>query len=225
VINNDRMWHYTEECNRDPVWPNHGIRVCRTVPAARRHWHRIPALLFPDSTRRNVGTSSDRIRLPWFILNQHIIGRVRAVRLDRTPTSRGKHPVGAPARSAEGQALVEALAEHAPDLSGAHRSELVADERDSGHTLNYAAVEHAVRVYDEQVVDPDATDAQVLRPRGASYTATARSRRQPKADPRSPCWPLDRGEVATSSRVIADATDLSARVLSADGLLIPDCTW
>jgi uncharacterized protein len=53
VINEDRMWHYTEGVrNWDPIWTDHGIRV---IPGPSSLWldatgRRLPPPLFPAST-------------------------------------------------------------------------------------------------------------------------------------------------------------------------------
>jgi predicted oxidoreductase len=91
--------------------------------------------------------------------------------------------------------------------------------------LDYAAVERAVRVYDEQVVNPDATDAQILAIRAArSYIGDRLVR---VASPRPILDPSARPLIAVKLHVLTRKslggceTDLSARVLSADGSPIP----
>ncbi|MBY6436936.1 FAD-binding dehydrogenase [Rhodococcus kroppenstedtii] len=78
VINEDRMWHYTEGItNFDSVWPNHGIRI---LPGPSSLWldatgHQLPAPLFPGfdtlgTLEHIVSTDHD---YTWFVLDQKII--------------------------------------------------------------------------------------------------------------------------------------------------------
>lgn len=78
VINDDRMWHYTEGIkNWDPIWPMHGIRI---IPGPSSLWfdadgQRLPAPCLPGfdtlSTLREIlKTGHD---YSWFILDQKII--------------------------------------------------------------------------------------------------------------------------------------------------------
>ncbi len=78
VINEDRMWHYTEGItNFDSVWPNHGIRI---LPGPSSLWLdatgvQLPAPLFPGfdtlgTLEHIVSTDHD---YTWFVLDQKII--------------------------------------------------------------------------------------------------------------------------------------------------------
>lgn len=78
VINEDRMWHYTEGItNFDSVWPNHGIRI---LPGPSSLWldatgRQLPAPLFPGfdtlgTLEHIVATDHD---YTWFVLDQKII--------------------------------------------------------------------------------------------------------------------------------------------------------
>lgn len=78
VINEDRMWHYTEGItNFDSVWPNHGIRI---LPGPSSLWldatgTQLPAPLFPGfdtlgTLEHIVSTDHD---YTWFVLDQKII--------------------------------------------------------------------------------------------------------------------------------------------------------
>lgn len=78
VINEDRMWHYTEGItNFASVWPNHGIRI---LPGPSSLWldatgHQLPAPLFPGfdtlgTLEHIVSTDHD---YTWFVLDQKII--------------------------------------------------------------------------------------------------------------------------------------------------------
>ncbi len=78
IINNDRMWHYTEGIkNWNPIWPAHGIRI---IPGPSSLWfdangRRLPAPCLPGfdtlSTLREIlSTGHD---YSWFVLTQKII--------------------------------------------------------------------------------------------------------------------------------------------------------
>lgn len=78
LINEDRMWHYTEGLqNWDPIWPNHGIRI---LPGPSSMWfdalgNRMEAPCFPSfdtlSTLRRICQTG--LGHSWFILTQKII--------------------------------------------------------------------------------------------------------------------------------------------------------
>jgi len=80
VINNDRMWHYTEGIqNWNPIWPRHGIRI---LPGPSSMWldaigNRLPAPLFPGSdtlgTLAHLRTTG--YDYSWFVLTQRIVKR------------------------------------------------------------------------------------------------------------------------------------------------------
>lgn len=237
VINSDRMWHYTEGVrNWAPVWPNHGIRI---LPGPSSLWldangARIPAPLFPgfdtlETLRHILTTGSD---YSWFILNQHIIRKEFALSgSEQNPDLTGKNIrlVLGRAIGKRAMAPVEAFVEHAPDF--VRRSSLrelvdgmnaIPDTR----PLDFGAVERAVRAYDEQVVAPEATDAQILAIRAARagyfgdrLVRVARPR--PILDPGAGPLIAVKLHVLTRKSLGGCETDLSARVLSAEGSPIP----
>jgi predicted oxidoreductase len=80
VINQDRMWHYTEGIdNWDPVWPAHGIRI---LPGPSSLWldalgRQLPGPLYPGfdtlGTLEHIMTTG--YDYTWFVLTQKIIER------------------------------------------------------------------------------------------------------------------------------------------------------
>jgi predicted oxidoreductase len=236
VINQDRMWHYTEGVrNWAPVWPNHGIRI---LPGPSSLWldangARIPAPLFPgfdtlETLRYILGTGRD---YSWFILNQHIIRREFALSgSEQNPDLTGRS-VRLVLRRAIGKravAPVEAFkAQGADFVVRSSLVDLVAGMNAIPDTLplDYAAVERAVRVYDEQVAKPDATDAQVLAVRAARNYIGDRLVRvaspRPILDPGAGPLIAVKLHVLTRKSLGGGETDLSARVLAADGSPIP----
>ena len=80
VINNDRMWHYTEGItNYDPVWPLHGIRI---LPGPSSLWldatgKRLPDPLYPgyDTLGTLEYICQTGYDYTWFVLDQSIIAK------------------------------------------------------------------------------------------------------------------------------------------------------
>ena len=80
VINQDRMWHYTEGIdNWNPIWPGHGIRI---LPGPSSLWldargDQLPGPLFPGfdtlGTLEHIMTTG--YDYTWFVLTQKIIER------------------------------------------------------------------------------------------------------------------------------------------------------
>src|ERR1019366_5488911 len=78
LINEDRMWHYTEGItNYAPVWPKHGIRI---LPGPSSVWldatgTRLPVPLFPGfdtlGTLKHIAATGHGYS--WFVLTQKII--------------------------------------------------------------------------------------------------------------------------------------------------------
>ena len=78
LINEDRMWHYTEGVrNWDPIWPGHGIRI---LPGPSSMWFdargsRLPSPCLPGfdtlaTLKHILATGHD---WSWFVLTQKII--------------------------------------------------------------------------------------------------------------------------------------------------------
>jgi predicted oxidoreductase len=232
LINQDRMWHYTEGVrNWNPVWPNHGIRI---LPGPSSLWldangARLPAPLFPgfdtlETLRHILKTGSD---YSWFVLNQHIIRREFALSgSEQNPDLTGKsirkvlgRAVGkramAPVESFKSQGADFVVRDSLRDLVAGMNA--IPDTR----PLDYAAVEDAVRAYDEQVVNPDATDAQVVAIRAARTYIGDRlvrvARPRPILDAGAGPLIAVKLHVLTRKSLGGCETDLSARVLGADG--------
>jgi uncharacterized protein len=80
VINQDRMWHYTEGIeNWNPIWPRHGIRI---LPGPSSLWldargRPLPGPLYPGfdtlGTLEHIMTTG--YDYTWFVLTQKIIER------------------------------------------------------------------------------------------------------------------------------------------------------
>lgn len=237
VINQDRMWHYTEGVrNWAPVWSNHGIRI---LPGPSSLWvdatgARLPAPHFPgfdtlETLRHLRATGLD---YSWFILNQHIIRKEFALSgSEQNPDLTGKsiRLVLGRAIGRRAMAPVETFKKRGRDfvVRGSLR-ELVDGMNAIPDTrqLDYTTIDRVVRSYDEQVRLPDATDPQVLAIR-AARSGYIGDRLIRVARPRPI---LDRGagpliavklHLLTRKSLGGCETDLSARVLGAEGSPIP----
>lgn len=237
VINEDRMWHYTEGVrNWNPVWPNHGIRI---LPGPSSLWldahgRRLPAPLFPgfdtlETLRHILTTRSD---YSWFILNQHIIRKEFALSgSEQNPDLTGKNIrlVLGRAIGKRAMAPVERFKEHGADF--VVRDSLAAlvngmNEIPGTRPLDFRAIEAVVRSYDEHVNSPNATDPQVLAIRAARngyfgdrLIRVARPR--PILDPGAGPLIAVKLHVLTRKSLGGCETDLEARVLRSDGSPLP----
>ena len=236
LINQDRMWHYTEGVrNWSPVWPDHGIRI---LPGPSSLWldangNRLPAPLFPGfdtlETLRHISTTGGGYS--WFILNQHIIRREFALSgSEQNPDLTGKS-VRLVLRRAIGKravAPVEAFKSHGADfVVRGTLEELVTGMNSIPDTipLDYSRIEEAVRRYDEQVMNPNATDAQILAVRAARHYIGDRlvrvAKPRPILDPGARPLIAVKLHVLTRKSLGGCATDLQARVLNPDGVPVP----
>ncbi|WP_433086927.1 FAD-binding dehydrogenase [Dactylosporangium sp. CA-052675] len=235
VINPDRMWHYTEGLrNWDPIWPNHGIRI---LPGPSSLWldatgRRLPAPCFPGfdtlSTLRHItATGYDH---SWFILTQKIIEKEFALSgSEQNPdlTNRSVRQVlqrvkkGAPGP-------VEAFKQHGADFVVASTlDELIAGMRrlEPDVPLDAAAVKATVEARDREMTNTFTKDAQITALRGArSYrgdklirVASPHRLLDPKAGPLIAV----RLNILTRKTLGGLETDLSGRVLRADGTPLP----
>ena len=236
LINQDRMWHYTEGVrNWSPVWPAHGIRI---LPGPSSLWldangNRLPAPLFPGfdtlETLRHLCSSGSEYS--WFILNQHIIRREFALSgSEQNPDLTGKS-IRLVLRRAIGKravAPVEAFKAYGADFVVRNTlRDLVTGMNSIPETIlvDQAKVEDAVREYDEQVVNPGATDAQILAVRAARRYVGDRlvrvAKPRPILDPAAGPLIAVKLHVLTRKSLGGCETDLSARVLSDDGSPVP----
>jgi predicted oxidoreductase len=237
VINNDRMWHYTEGVrNWNPVWPKHGIRI---LPGPSSLWldaagTRFPAPLFPGfdtlETMRHIRKTG--FDYSWFILNQHIIRKEFAL----SGSEQNPDLTGRSIRLLLGRVIgkratgpVEAFKSQGADFVVADSLRALVDAMNAipgTQPLDHDAIDRLVRSYDEQVVAPDTTDPQVLAIRAARQGYVG-DRLMRVAKPRpildAGAGPLIAVKLHTLTRKSLGGceTDLGARVLGADGAPIP----
>jgi predicted oxidoreductase len=236
LINRDRMWHYTEGIeNWAPIWSGHGIRI---LPGPSSVWldaagNRLPAPLLPGfdtlgtlAHLRHTGHDHS-----WFVLTQRIIAREFALSgSEQNPdiTGRSWRQVLGRARGGRAPAPVEAFKEHGVDFiverdldTLVRRMNALAAEP----LLDVAGVRRTIEERDREVANAFTKDAQVMaihnarRYLGDRLIRTAKPHRLLDAD----AAPLIAVRLWTLTRKTLGGleTDLSARVLGADGEPLP----
>jgi predicted oxidoreductase len=235
VINSDRMWHYTEGIhNWSPIWPLHGIRI---LPGPSSLWldalgRRLPPPLFPGFD--TLGTLEHIARTgydhTWFVLTQKIIEKEFALSgSEQNPDLTGKSirqvlgrvlPGAPPPVEAFKQKGVDFAVEPTlPEL--VRRMNALTEEP----LLDPAAVEREVVARDRELDNPFGKDAQITAIRGARAYRGDRLVRvaRPHRLLDSKAGPLIavRLSILTRKTLGGLETDLSARVLRADGEPLP----
>jgi predicted oxidoreductase len=235
VINPDRMWHYTEGIqNWSPIWSRHGIRI---LPGPSSLWldalgRRLPVPLFPGfdtlGTLEHIMTTG--YDHTWFILTQRIIEKEFAL----SGSEQNPDLTGRSIRMTLGRALpgapapVEAFKKHGADFVVERTlPDLV---RRMNHVtgeplLDLAQVEREVLARDGQLANEFGKDAQITAIRGARNYLGDKLIRVAKPhrllDPRAGPLIAVRLSILTRKTLGGLETDLSARVLRADGEPLP----
>ncbi|MGZ4628082.1 FAD-binding dehydrogenase [Oryzihumus sp.] len=235
VVNRDRMWHYVEGLqNWDPIWPGHGIRI---LPGPSSLWfdalgRRLPPPLFPGFD--TLGTLAHLRQTghdhSWFVLTQKIIEKEFALSgSEQNPDLTGRSVRQVLARALPGApGPVEAFKQHGADFVVADTlPELVAgmNALTPEPLLDPAEIERQVVARDREIDNDFGKDLQVTALRGTrAYrgdrlirTATPHRILDPKAGPLIAV----RLHVLTRKTLGGLETDLSARVLGADGSPVP----
>jgi predicted oxidoreductase len=236
VINNDRMWHYTEGIqNWNPIWPGHGIRI---LPGPSSMWfdaigNRLPAPLFPGSDTMGTlahlrTTGSD---YSWFVLTQRIIKREFALSgSEQNPdlTNKDIRLLLQRVVSKSGPAPVEAFKRRGADFVVANNlvdlvrgMNALTDEP----RLDPANLERQIAARDEAIVGATAVDPQVLAIRAARRYIGDRLIRVAKPhrllNPAAGPLIAVRLHILTRKSLGGLHTDLSCRVLRKDGSPLP----
>jgi uncharacterized protein len=231
LINPDRMWHYTEGIqNWDPIWPMHGIRI---LPGPSSLWfdalgRRLPPPLFPGFD--TLGTLEHIARTghdyTWFVLTQKIIEKEFALSgSEQNPDLTGKS-----VRMVAGRVLpgapppVEAFKQKGADFVVAKTlPELVRgmNALTDEPLLDAAALEREIAARDRQLGNPFCKDMQVIALRGMRAYLGDKLIRIAKPhrilDPKAGPLIAVRLSILTRKTLGGLETDLSARVLRADG--------
>ena len=232
VINRDRMWHYTEGIrNWAPIWPRHGIRI---LPGPSSLWfdargRRLPVPLFPGfdtlgTLQHILATGYD---YSWFVLSQKIIEREFALSgSEQNPDlTSGKWLNVIKSRRAGGAPPpVRAFMEKGADfIVERNLAELVARmNKLAGETLiDAGALEREIAARDREIDNAYTKDAQITAIRGARSYLGDKLIRVAKPhrllDPANGPLIAVRLSILTRKTLGGLATDLSARVLKADG--------
>jgi len=236
IINSDRMWHYVEGIqNWNPIWPNHGIRI---LPGPSSMWldargNRLPPPLFPgfDTLGTLEYLRKTGFDYSWFVLTQRIIKREFALSgSEQNPdlTNKDIRLLLQRVISKSGPAPVEAFKAHgadfvvADDLGDLVRGmNALTDEA----RLDPIELEREIATRDREVDNGMTRDAQILAIRagrrylGDRLTRVATPHRL--MDPGAGPLIAVRLRVLTRKTLGGLQTDLSARVLQADGTPLP----
>jgi predicted oxidoreductase len=237
LINRDRMWHYTEGIhNWDPIWPGHGIRI---LPGPSSMWfdavgNRLPVPLFPGFD--TLGTLEHIMKTghehTWFVLNQRIIKREFALSgSEQNPdlTNRDYRAVaGRAASRTKAPGPVEAFKKHGVDfVVSRDLAELVRGMNaiTDAPLLDLAKIESEVVARDRELDNPYSKDMQLVAIHGARLYRGDRLVRAAKPhrllDPGAGPLIAVRLNILTRKTLGGLETDLSARVLAANGDAVP----
>lgn len=177
VINEDRMWHYTEGVkNWDPIWPCHGIRI---LPGPSSMWfdgagNRFPSPCLPgfDTLETLKHIQSTGFDHSWFVLNQSIIEKEFALSgSEQNPDfTSGKWSGVLKSRLGKGApAPVEAFKQHGEDFVVANSmDELIAGMKKLGSDkLEGDKIKASLEARDLQIANKFSKDAQITAINGA----------------------------------------------------------
>jgi uncharacterized protein len=237
VINRDRMWHYVEGItNWDPVWPLHGIRI---LPGPSSLWldatgRRLPGPLYPGFDTLGTleylrGTGYDH---SWFILTRKIIAREFALSgSEQNPdlTGRDRRAMVTSRLGGRVPGPVQAFVDHGADfVTGRSLAGLVdgMNAITGGEPLlDLAAVQAEVVARDREAMNRFGKDGQLIAVRGARAYLGDRLMRVARPhrllDPAAGPLIAVRLHVLTRKTLGGLHTDLSSRVLGADGTPVP----
>lgn len=235
LINRDRMWHYTEGIeNWNPIWTRHGIRI---LPGPSSLWldargRRLPVPLFPGfdtlGTLEHIMTTGHDYT--WFVLTQKIIEREFALSgSEQNPDLTGKSVRGVLGRIGAGApAPVEAFKQHGADfVVEDNLADLVRgmNALTDEPLLDPADVEREVVARDRELANPYTKDLQITAMHGARRYFADRVSRVAKPhrllDPKAGPLIAVRLHILTRKTLGGLETDLSSRVLRADGEPLP----
>jgi uncharacterized protein len=235
IINRDRMWHYTEGIqNWNPIWSRHGIRI---LPGPSSLWldatgKRLPPPLFPGFD--TLGTLEHIMKTgydySWFVLTQKIIEKEFALSgSEQNPDLTGKSWRQVLSRVLPGApAPVEAFKQRGVDFIVRNTlPELVqAMNALTGEALiDLASLEREIKARDLQLENPFNKDVQITAIRGTRAYIGDRLIRTAKPhkllDPKAAPLIAVRLNILTRKTLGGIQTDLSARVLGANGQPLP----
>lgn len=236
VINRDRMWHYVEGIqNWNPIWPGHGIRI---LPGPSSMWfdavgNRLPAPLFPGfDTLGTLGhLRTTGYDYSWLVLTQRIMRREFALSgSEQNPdlTNKDLKLLVQRVVSRSGPSPVETFKQRGTDFVVADSlGELVRgmNALTDEPRLDPAALEREIAARDQSIAGGANEDPQTLAIRAARRYLGDRLIRvaQPHRLLDHAAGPLIavRLHILTRKTLGGLLTDLSGRVLRADGRPLP----
>ena len=236
IVNPDRMWHYVEGIrNWDPIWSRHGIRI---LPGPSPLWldatgRRLPVPLFPGFD--TLGTLEHIMQsghdYTWFVLTQKTIEKEFALSgSEQNPDLTSKSVLEVlKSRVGKGApAPVEAFKRKGADFvverdlaTLVRGMNALTDEP----LLDFAAVEREILARDREIENPYTKDLQITAIRGARRYLPDRITRVAAPhrilDPKAGPLIAVRLNILTRKTLGGLHTDLSSRVLGADGEPLP----
>lgn len=235
LINQDRMWHYTEGIqNWDPIWPMHGIRI---LPGPSSLWfdargRRLPGPLYPgfDTLGTLAYIQTTGYDYTWFISTQKIVEKEFALSgSEQNPDLTGKSVWQTLGRVRGGgtpplRAFLEkgtdfVVRNNLPDLVGGMNA------LTSAPLLDLASIEAEIENRDRQLTNPFGKDQQLTAVRGARQYLGDRLIRTAKPhrilDPAAGPLIAVRLHLITRKSLGGLLTDLHGRVLGAAGQPVP----
>ncbi len=231
LVNEDRMWHYTEGiANWNPVWENHGIRI---LPGPSSLWldatgNRLPDPLWPGfdtlGTLEHLRTTGHDHS--WFILNRRIIGKEFALSgSEQNPDLTGKDIRAVLARArVDVPGPVQAFLDHGDDFVQAPTiNELVAkmNKLTGSDLLDPVRVAKILNARDSAVANPFGKDGQIAAVTSARKYLGDKLVRSVKphriTDPKAGPLVAVRLKILTRKSLGGIQTDLDSRVLDASG--------
>ncbi len=235
VVNADRMWHYTEGVrNWDPVWARHGVRI---LPGPSALWfdargRRLPAPCFPgfDTLTALAAITRSGHAHSWFVLTQTILEKEFALSgSEQNPDLTGKDLRATLGRIRPGApAPVTAFRDRGPDFVVADTlAELVAgmNELTDAPLIAEPELYRQILARDRELSRPFGKDVQVAAIRSARHYRGDRLSRVATPhrilDPRHGPLIAVKLHVLTRKTLGGLQTDLSGRVLRADGSALP----
>jgi predicted oxidoreductase len=233
LINNDRMWHYTEGVkNWNPIWPNHGIRI---LPGPSSMWFDAegnrfapPALPGFDSLGTLKAILDTGYDYSWFITTQKIIKKEFAlsgseqnpdfeqkswkeVLKQRILNKKATPPVEAFKEHGENFVVAETLAELVAKMNALEGNELLAVDK----------IEAEIKARDGQIDNGFSKDAQIMaihaarKYRGDRFQRTAKPHKI--LDPQNGPLIGVKLNIITRKTLGGLKTDLNSQMLNANG--------
>jgi predicted oxidoreductase len=231
LINGDRMWHYVEGiANWAPIWPAHAIRI---LPGPSSLWfdargNRLPVPLFPgfDTLGSLEYLRKTGFDHSWFVTSRSIVAKEFALSgSEQNPDLTGKSWRQVIQRARAGMpAPVQAFLDKGEDfIVETDFSRLVARMNALGGAglIDEAHLRQQIEARDRDADNPYGKDLQVTALRGARAYLGDRLIRTAKPhrilDPAHGPLVAIRLNILTRKSLGGLMTDLSARVLGADG--------